>query len=82
MNVPIPFVPFRRHQPLTVYQSNRIPHWRQEGCTYFVTFRLADSLPKEALAKIENERRSWLDENGGDFDSLSEARKFEYLRHY
>jgi hypothetical protein len=24
----------------------RLPHWRQSGATYFITFRLADSLPQ------------------------------------
>ena len=31
----------------------RLPHWRQEGATYFVTFRLADSLPKHILDQVE-----------------------------
>jgi REP element-mobilizing transposase RayT len=29
-----------------------MPHWRQEGAVYFVTFRLADSLPQECLAEL------------------------------
>ncbi|MCX7925278.1 MAG: TetR family transcriptional regulator [Fimbriimonadales bacterium] len=33
-----------------------LPHWRQEGVTYFVTFRLADSLPQSALKAIQAER--------------------------
>jgi type I restriction enzyme R subunit len=31
------------------FLSGDLPHWRQEGTTYFVTFRLADSLPREKL---------------------------------
>ena len=34
----------------------RLPHWRQPGCTYFVTFRLADSLPAEVLARLHAEK--------------------------
>jgi hypothetical protein len=26
-----------------------LPHWEQDNATYFVTFRLTDSLPKSAL---------------------------------
>ena len=28
-----------------------LPHLKREGATYFVTFRLADSLPRELLAR-------------------------------
>jgi hypothetical protein len=38
----------------------RLPHWQQEGVTYFVTFRLADSIPADKLAYIEEERDRWL----------------------
>ena len=38
----------------------RLPHWTQEGATYFVTFRLADSLPADQLAELEEERSNWL----------------------
>ena len=36
-----------------------LPHWRQEGATYAVTFRLADSLPKEKLEMLQSMRRDW-----------------------
>jgi len=32
------------------------PHTKREGADYFVTFRLADSLPKEVLLRFEGER--------------------------
>jgi hypothetical protein len=31
--------------PIRFYQRH-LPHWRQVGATYFVTFRLADSIPQ------------------------------------
>ncbi len=40
--------------------SGNLPHWRQEGVTYFVTFRLADSLPQEKLQQWLAEREAWL----------------------
>ncbi|HEY8650085.1 MAG TPA: class I tRNA ligase family protein, partial [Chthoniobacterales bacterium] len=40
--------------------SRRLPHWQQEGVTYFVTFRLADSLPADKLRELEAERARWL----------------------
>ena len=33
-----------------------LPHWRQDGVTYFVTFRLADSLPQAKLDEWVRER--------------------------
>ncbi len=36
------------HKPID-RSKNNLPHWRQEGATYAVTFRLADSLPKHVL---------------------------------
>lgn len=44
---------------MSFYKRN-LPHWQPEGAEYFITFRLAGSLPKEAVAKIKNERnRLW-----------------------
>ncbi|MEP6974716.1 MAG: class I tRNA ligase family protein [Spartobacteria bacterium] len=37
-----------------------LPHWEQSGATYFVTFRLADSLPATRLSELEEERKNWL----------------------
>jgi len=42
---------------VTVRSRGRLPHWEESAATYFVTFRLADSLPKAKLAEIEFERR-------------------------
>jgi REP element-mobilizing transposase RayT len=40
--------------------AGNLPHWRQEGVTYFVTFRLADSLPQVKLEEWLRERGAWL----------------------
>lgn len=39
-----------------IHTRGYLPHVKQEGARYFVTFRLADSLPKEVLIKIQAER--------------------------
>ncbi|MCA9143628.1 MAG: hypothetical protein KDB05_12615, partial [Planctomycetales bacterium] len=44
--------------PVTVYYRH-LPHWRQEGATYFVTFRLADALPQEKLRYLQRLRAEW-----------------------
>jgi len=37
-------------------QGAYLPHWTQEGATYAVTFRLADSLPREVREEYARER--------------------------
>jgi REP element-mobilizing transposase RayT len=41
----------------TVRNRGRLPHRENKHAVYFVTFRLADSLPKTVLQQIEWERR-------------------------
>jgi putative transposase len=38
-----------------------LPHWEQPGASYFVTFRLADSLPREKLDEWKRERDTWIE---------------------
>ena len=45
--------------PLDVTKRN-LPHWQQPGTSYFVTFRLADSIPVERVNRIKEEREIWL----------------------
>jgi REP element-mobilizing transposase RayT len=45
--------------------TRHLPHWRQEGATYFVTFRLHDSLPQVKLKEIEAMREKWENNHGG-----------------
>ena len=40
--------------------GSRLPHWQQQGAVYFVTFRLADSIPSHLLTQWEHEREVWL----------------------
>lgn len=42
----------------------KLPQWRQAGSTYFVTWRLADSLPQEKLREWQAERERWLHARG------------------
>lgn len=39
-----------------IRNRGRLPHWEKEDGIYFVTFRLADSLPQEILQKLNYER--------------------------
>ena len=42
------------------HTANRLPHWQQTGSVYFVTFHLADSIPKNQREQWEDERARWL----------------------
>jgi REP element-mobilizing transposase RayT len=41
---------------LTIRKRKRLPHWEDAVAVYFVTFRLADSLPSAVLQEFEFER--------------------------
>ena len=48
------FIPYRPDVPVRRYRRS-LPHWRQKGCSYFVTFRTADSLPSERWVELKAE---------------------------
>lgn len=63
---------------LHIYHRH-LPHWRKEGALYFVTFRLADSIPSHVLEAWLDDRQSWMTEHGL-LDGLPEhVRKERYL---
>ena len=39
--------------------GDKLPHWQQPGACYFLTFRLADSIPKQKLDVWKEEREIW-----------------------
>ncbi len=61
-------------KPITFYQRF-LPHWRQDGATYFVTFRLGDSLPIEKLDQL----RAMRDDAKLQLKSVPEGRKQNLL---
>jgi type I restriction enzyme R subunit len=85
-----PFVPFSEHRAVRIYLRN-LPHWRQDGATYFVTFRLGDSVPKKVLDQWEYEKQLWLHARGvsvtgGDWKSqlqlLPEPDQKQFHKHF
>ena len=68
---------FDPHAPLAQLSGN-LPHWRQAGATYFVTFRLADSLPAGKLREWKSERESWMRRHPEPHDEA--ARRDYYQR--
>src|SRR5207244_265296 len=56
-----------------------LPHWDQPEKTYFVTFRLADSIPATKLAELENRRGIWLKANP---EPWTEAQRRSYYEQF
>ncbi|MFO7937047.1 MAG: transposase [Kiritimatiellia bacterium] len=88
------FKAFNPYESIMVYRRN-LPHWRQDGACYFVTWRLNDSIPKKVIDVWQEEREIWLKEHGvnvnlrGDewrvaYESIDieERREFERERHF
>jgi REP element-mobilizing transposase RayT len=70
-----------RFGEVTIHDRGRLPHWEKESATYFVTFRLHDSLPKSILERIDSERESIV-KTAKQLDrelSLSERKKIQKL---
>lgn len=58
LDAPQGFQGLRDDLPLRCYIQLQ-PHWRQEGATYFVTFRLNDALPAEKLRQLHRWKEKW-----------------------
>lgn len=69
---------FNPYEKVATSRSN-LPHWRQDRTLYFVTFRQADSIPKEKLLLWKSEYEQWLNRNEKPW---SEAQATEYQEHF
>jgi len=58
-----------------IHSRGYLPHVKKEGGSYFVTFRLADSLPKEVLVRFEREHA----ENLRRLSATATAAQFEEI---
>ena len=69
---------FQAHEEITNTRHN-LPHWQQEGACYFVTFRLADSLPQALLAPWRELRAAWITLHPKPWNAATEM---EYHRRF
>jgi len=58
------------------YRRN-LPHWQEPGAEYFVTFRLAGSLPKEVLRQLKESRDVFKKKFHQKADYQLRSRRFE-----
>ena len=57
--------------------TGNLPHWRQDGAIYFVTFRTADSMPQDKLKQWLDERKAWMEEHP---EPHTAAERLEYTK--
>jgi REP element-mobilizing transposase RayT len=51
---------YYRENRLSRKTLNRLPHWQQERAAYFITFRLADSVPQHLTKNWHEDRETWI----------------------
>jgi leucyl-tRNA synthetase/REP element-mobilizing transposase RayT len=51
------------------HKPSLLPHWQQDSKLYFVTWRLADSLPAEKLKELNDDRNAWLAQHPEPWDA-------------
>jgi replication-associated recombination protein RarA len=51
---------FDSSAPIGRLRGGNLPHWRQDGAMYFVTWRTADSMPRERVDQWMQQRDAWL----------------------
>ena len=81
----VPFKPYNPNAKTRIHRQN-LPHWRQWGTTYFVTTRLADSIPAKIAADWRHKRDTWLRAHGlhntEDLHQLTDEDRHEYHREF
>jgi REP element-mobilizing transposase RayT len=74
----VPFQCLSRNLPVEITQQT-LPHWVQNGVSYFFTFRLADSVPQALLDEWSRQRNVWLEDHPRPWspaDSMEYAERF------
>jgi carbamoylphosphate synthase large subunit/REP element-mobilizing transposase RayT len=72
------FHPFDEHGEVAQARRN-LPHWEQAAATYFVTFRLADSVPASLRAEWKDELANWLRYHPKPWDATT---AYEYQQRF
>jgi REP element-mobilizing transposase RayT len=80
------FQPIERRVPIVKTRRN-LPHWEQAGCTYFITYRLADALPAAKCREwrwqlglwIEHHPRPWSEADWMEYHNRFEGPLQQWL---
>ncbi|HEV8185888.1 MAG TPA: Clp protease N-terminal domain-containing protein, partial [Chthoniobacterales bacterium] len=74
-----PILDFDPKSSIAYVKGANLPHWRQDGVTYFVTWRTADSIPVDRIEGWVTERTDWLQTHPKPWDHATEQ---EYYRRF
>ena len=74
---PTPFRPFDPQSPVGQVRGTNLPHWRQDGTTYFITWRTADSLPAGRVKAWLEERDAWKEAHPEPWDEKTETEYYD-----
>ena len=69
--MPQDFQSLNEFMPMETTERN-LPHWQQQGCTYFITWRMADSVPEEVLRPWRDEREAFFLAHPQPWDSATQ----------
>ncbi|MFH1196748.1 MAG: transposase [bacterium] len=58
------------------YYERNLPHYQPAGHTFFITFRLADSLPISAVLKLKNEKEKFIQKISSMADSTKKKEAY------
>jgi REP element-mobilizing transposase RayT len=75
-------MPDQEHLVAGLHSRGVLPHLKREGGTYFVTFRLAGTLPKEVLLRFKQERAAIIQQAKGAKRPLTWQEQEELFRWY
>lgn len=79
------FTPYNQDESVHRHRLN-LPHWRQWGRTYFITTRLADSVPVHVMDHWKEQRDLWLSQQGvspdANPDELSDDIRHAFHREF
>ena len=78
LEVPAAWEYFDPSTEIDIRTGGDLPHWEQGSVWYFVTFRLADSLPQAVVEELKDERERWRQNH--DLDNLTPSELAEYHR--
>lgn len=56
---------------IPTYYNRKLPHWQPEGAMFFITFRLANSLPVQVIQELKAQREHEQKEIRAKFSGLS-----------
>jgi REP element-mobilizing transposase RayT len=70
---------FNPRNEIDLRTGGNLPHWEQGAVWYFITFRLADALPRAIAEELKRERDQWKEAHGRSALSRSELAEYRRL---